>query len=88
MQHYTAAQSTEALPQWHCTNDHITRSFEFPDFSQCFAFITRVALLAEAAKHHPRITTEYNKLSLQLCTHDAQAVTSKDIQLAQQIDAL
>ena len=65
------------------------RKMEFKDFSEAFAFMTKVAGKAEAANHHPLWTNVYNKLEIWLSTHDAgDAVTQKDILLAEKISSL
>lgn len=66
----------------------LTRNFKFKDFSEAFGFMTRVALLAEAANHHPEWSNVYNKVAIRLTTHDAGGVTAKDVALAEAIDAL
>jgi 4a-hydroxytetrahydrobiopterin dehydratase len=66
----------------------ISRDFRFKDFSEAFAFMTRVALLAEAAGHHPEWSNVYNKVSIRLTTHDAGGLTAKDTALASAIDKL
>jgi len=68
--------------------DAIGRAFKFKDFSEAFAFMARVALLAEKAGHHPDWSNVYNKVSIHLSTHDAGGLSEKDIALANQIDAL
>jgi 4a-hydroxytetrahydrobiopterin dehydratase len=68
--------------------DAIEREFRFKDFSQAFAFMTRVALLAEKAGHHPDWSNAYNKVSISLSTHDAGGLSEKDVALATRIDAL
>lgn len=68
--------------------DALTRDFKFKDFSEAFAFMTRVALLAQAADHHPEWSNVYNKVSITLSTHSAGGVTEKDISLARAIDKL
>ncbi|MCP8882829.1 4a-hydroxytetrahydrobiopterin dehydratase [Devosia sp. XJ19-1] len=68
--------------------DAIERGFGFKDFSAAFAFMTRVALLAEKAGHHPEWSNVYNKVSIRLTTHDAGGLSDKDIDLARRIDAL
>jgi len=74
---------------WQEINNKLYRSFEFKDFSQAFSFMTRVALLAEKANHHPTWTNTYNKVEIWLSTHDAgDVVTDKDKLLADEIDAL
>lgn len=64
------------------------RDFKFTDFAEAFAFMTRVALLAHAADHHPEWANVYNKVSITLTTHKNGGVTQKDIDLAAQIDAV
>ncbi|WMT92426.1 4a-hydroxytetrahydrobiopterin dehydratase [Pelagibacterium sp. H642] len=66
----------------------ISRSFKFKDFAEAFAFMTRVALLAEKANHHPDWSNSYNRVTITLKTHDKNAVTQKDIDLATAISAL
>lgn len=70
------------------TADAITHEFKFKDFSEAFAFMTRVALLAQAADHHPEWSNVYNKVSITLSTHDAGGLTAKDVALAESIDRL
>jgi 4a-hydroxytetrahydrobiopterin dehydratase len=68
--------------------DAITRQFKFKDFSQAFAFMTQVALLAEKADHHPDWHNVYNQLTISLSTHSAGGLTQKDLELAKAINAL
>lgn len=66
----------------------IARSFKFKDFSEAFAFMTRVALAAEKADHHPDLSNTYNKVGIALSTHSAGGVTEKDVALARAIDRI
>lgn len=66
----------------------IARGFRFENFSAAFAFMTRVALLAEKANHHPDWSNSYNRVEITLFTHDKDAVTQKDIDLATAINVL
>lgn len=70
--------------------DHkLVKAFRFRDFSEAFAFLTRVAIEAEKRNHHPEIYNVYNKVVISLQTHDAgNVVTEKDHELAAAIDAL
>lgn len=68
--------------------DAISHEFKFKDFSEAFAFMTRVALLAQSADHHPEWSNVYNKVSITLTTHDAGGVTARDMALAEGIDKL
>ena len=74
---------------WKEENNQLTRHFEFKNFIDAFAFISKVALVAEKMNHHPTWTNTWNKVSFELSTHDAgNKVTEKDHQLAKAIDAL
>jgi len=66
----------------------IRRDFKFADFPAAFGFMTRVALLAEKAGHHPEWSNVYNKVTIVLTTHDAGGLTDKDMALAKAIDAV
>ena len=78
------------LPGWGvmAARDAIRREFRFGDFSQAFAFMTRVALLAEKHDHHPEWFNVYNKVDVVLTTHDAGGLSARDVALARAIDAL
>ncbi len=74
---------------WKEENDKLQRSFQFKDFSEAFAFMTRVALAAEKMDHHPEWSNVYNKVEIKLSTHDAgDKVTDKDRKLAKAIDGI
>ncbi|MBL7719536.1 MAG: 4a-hydroxytetrahydrobiopterin dehydratase [Flavipsychrobacter sp.] len=74
---------------WQEKDNALYRSFGFRDFSEAFAFMTRVALLAEQHNHHPRWANTWNKVEIWLNTHDAgNIVTDKDRKLAEAIDRL
>jgi len=68
--------------------DRITREFKFGNFSEAFAFMTRVAFLAETANHHPDWSNSYNTVTISLTTHSAGGLTDRDIDLAKKIDTL
>lgn len=74
---------------WTEENNTLHHKFEFADFSQAFAFMSRVALAAEKMNHHPKWTNIYNTVEIWLSTHDAgDVVTEKDHNLAKQIDKI
>lgn len=74
---------------WTEENNKLYRKFKFADFSEAFAFMTRVALAAEKMDHHPEWTNVYNTVEVWLSTHDAgDVVTEKDRKLAAIIDGL
>lgn len=70
------------------TADAIGHGFKFKDFSEAFAFMSRVALAAEKAGHHPEWSNSYNSVTIRLTTHDAGGLSAKDIALAKAIDAI
>ena len=83
------AQRLETLTGWTLAQGSLKRSFTFPNFIEAFGFLTRVAIIAERADHHPEIFNVYNKVDLTLTTHDAgDALTEKDFALAQAINHL
>lgn len=72
---------------WKEENNRLSRTFTFKDFQEAFAFMTRVAFIAEKMNHHPEWTNVWNKVEIHLNTHDAGGiVTEKDRQLAAAID--
>lgn len=74
---------------WTEENNQLKRTFLFKDFQEAFAFMTRVAFLAEQFQHHPEWSNVYNKVVVVLTTHDkGNIVTEKDRKLAAAIDAL
>ena len=74
---------------WEEKDNSLYRRFQFKDFSEAFAFMTRVALAAEKMDHHPKWTNVYNIVEIWLSTHDAgNTVTERDRKLAAKIDKL
>jgi 4a-hydroxytetrahydrobiopterin dehydratase len=78
------------LPEWTAAREGaaIVRSFEFADFVEAFGFMTRIALLAEKADHHPEWSNVYNRVEIALTTHDAGGLSERDVAMARAIDAL
>lgn len=75
--------------EWKLENNKLKKIFTFKDFSEAFAFMTRVALAAEKMNHHPTWTNTWNTVNIELSTHDAgDVVTERDHKLAKAIDAL
>ena len=66
----------------------LTRRFTFKDFSEAFAFVTRVALHAEKVDHHPEFTSVWNRVDFRLTSNDAGGVTERDRTLAEAINAI
>ena len=74
---------------WQEKDNKLYKKFQFKDFSEAFAFMTRVAMAAEKMNHHPEWKNVYNTVELWLSTHDAgDIVTEKDRKLASRIDSL
>lgn len=78
------------LPGWSfdAGRNGIAKSFKFGDFGEAFGFMTRVALEAEKADHHPEWSNVWNRVDILLSTHSAGGVTAKDIALAGRIEAI
>jgi len=79
------------LPAWQHATDRgglIRRRLRFADFAEAFAFMTRVALVAEKRDHHPEWTNVYDRVTITLTTHDEGGLSMKDIELARAIDAI
>jgi 4a-hydroxytetrahydrobiopterin dehydratase len=72
----------EALEGWSVESDKLHRSFLFSDFTEAFAFMTRAALHAEKMDHHPEWSNVYNRVKVDLITHDAGGITELDFALA------
>ncbi|MEQ1548616.1 MAG: 4a-hydroxytetrahydrobiopterin dehydratase [Chakrabartia sp.] len=84
------AEALDLLGDWDFdeARDAISRQFLFSDFSECFAFMTRVAMLAEVQDHHPEWSNVWNRVDIVLTTHDAGGLSARDVKLAQAIDGL
>jgi 4a-hydroxytetrahydrobiopterin dehydratase len=80
----------EDLAEWAAARQDkaIARTLTFADFSEAFAFMTRVALLAEQHDHHPEWSNVYNRVEIALTTHDAGGLSQRDVAMAKAIDAL
>ena len=79
-----------AHPDWSLAREGaaIERTFKFADFNEAFGFMTRVALLADKAGHHPEWFNVYNRVEITLTTHDADGLSRRDADMATAIDAL
>jgi 4a-hydroxytetrahydrobiopterin dehydratase len=85
-----SSELRERLPQWRYDADRraLYRQVRFRDFSQAFCFMTRVAMMAEQADHHPEWSNVYNRVDIWLTTHDAGGVSQRDLDLALRIDQI
>lgn len=84
------AAALAALPGWRevAGRDAIHRRFQFPDFSAAWAFMSRIALKAEAMDHHPEWSNVYGTVDVTLSTHDCGGLSDRDIALARFIDGV
>ena len=80
----------DPIPDWALdeSGKALVRTFKFKDFSEAFAFLTRVALHAEKVDHHPEFTNVWNRIDFRLTSHDSGGVTERDVRLAEAISAL
>jgi 4a-hydroxytetrahydrobiopterin dehydratase len=84
----TAQPVLKDLQDWTYNEKGIEKKFVFKNFSQALGFIVKVGLLAEKQSHHPELFNVYNKVNIRLSTHDADGVTDKDFNLAQEIEKI
>jgi 4a-hydroxytetrahydrobiopterin dehydratase len=82
------SQLENNLKSWKLDGEKLVCNYKFKDFIEAFGFMTKVALLAQQANHHPEWSNVYNKVQIGLTTHDAGGITDKDIDLAIQIEKL
>ena len=78
----------EELPGWSVVDGKLHREFRFADFNQAFGFMTRVALVAEQRNHHPEWSNVWNRVVVDLTTHDAGGITASDVDLAAEMNRL
>jgi len=76
------------LQGWQLVNGKLHKEFQFKDFNQAFGFMTRAAIHAEKMNHHPEWFNVYNKLKVDLMTHDAGGITENDVKLAKILNSL
>lgn len=78
----------DRLPEWSVQNGKLHREYKFPDFAHAFGFMTTAAVLIEKRNHHPEWSNVYNRVSVDLTTHDAGGITSNDIELADVLEQI
>ena len=76
------------LPGWSVVNEKLHREIQFDSFNQTFGFMTRAAMEIEKMNHHPEWFNVYNRLTIDLMTHDAGGITRNDINLAKVLNSL
>ncbi len=84
----TIATQIKDLSGWALEDDKLTREFRFADFVRAFGFMTSAAIEAEKMNHHPEWFNVYNKVKVQLTTHDAGGITDLDFKLAAKMNSL
>ncbi len=82
------SEQLKNLPGWSVKEEKLHKDFEFDDFNQAFGFMTRAAMHIEKMNHHPEWFNVYNKLTVDLMTHDAGGITENDIELAKILNSL
>ena len=78
----------ENNPSWRIDNKTIQKEFKFNNFIEAFGFMSKVALLSEKMDHHPNWQNTYNKVIIELTTHDIGGISTNDLKLAEAIDTL
>ena len=76
------------LPGWSIVNEKLHKEFQFESFNQAFGFMTRAAMEIEKMNHHPEWFNVYNKITIELTTHDAGGITKNDVNLAKILNSL
>jgi 4a-hydroxytetrahydrobiopterin dehydratase len=82
------AAAVDSLPGWTVRNEKLHREYEFPDFVHAFGFMATAAIAIEAMEHHPEWSNVWNRVVIDLTTHDAGGITAKDILLAGKLEEL
>lgn len=82
------AQALAALPEWSARGDRLHRELKFASFVEAFGFMASMALVSESMNHHPNWSNVYNRVEIDLFTHDAGGVTELDVQWAKRAEAL
>ena len=81
-------EELKKLPKWSVKNDKLHKEFKFDNFNQAFGFMTRAAMEIEKMNHHPEWFNVYNRITVELTTHDAGGITKNDINLARILNSL
>ena len=76
------------MPGWSLKNDKLHKEFQFDNFNQAFGFMTRAAMEIEKMNHHPEWFNVYNRITVELTTHDAGGITNNDVNLARILNSL
>ena len=82
------AAAVDGLPGWRVENGKLHREYTFPDFVHAFGFMATAAIAIESMEHHPEWSNVWNRVVVDLTTHDAGGITAKDILLAEKLEEL
>ena len=88
LNHDAISDAIASLEGWSVTEGKLHKEFKFANFVEAFGFMSKVAILAEKMNHHPEWFNVYNKVAIDLTTHDAGGISQNDLELAKQIEAL
>lgn len=75
------------VPDWQHNNDRISRRYVFADFAEAFGFLSQIAIVAERLNHHPEWSNVWNRVDVELTTHDVGGLSMLDFELAERMDA-
>jgi 4a-hydroxytetrahydrobiopterin dehydratase len=81
-------EELKSLPGWSVVNEKLHKEFQFDSFNQAFGFMTRAAMEIEKMNHHPEWFNVYNKITIELTTHDAGGITKNDVNLSKILNSL
>jgi 4a-hydroxytetrahydrobiopterin dehydratase len=81
-------EELKSLQGWSVVNEKLHKEFQFDNFNQAFGFMTRSAMEIEKMNHHPEWFNVYNKITIELTTHDAGGITKNDVNLAKILNSL
>ena len=81
-------QEIQGIPSWKVVNGKLRRELSFPDFVMAFGFMVQIALIAERDNHHPEWSNVYNRVTIDLTTHEASGISERDIAMAKAIDSI
>jgi len=81
-------EELKGLPGWSVVNEKLHKEFQFENFNQAFGFMTRAAMEIEKMNHHPEWFNVYNRITIELITHDVGGITKNDVSLAKILNSL
>lgn len=88
LEQHELQSALQRLRGWSIQNQKLHRDFKFSDFAHAFGFMATAAVLIEKRNHHPEWLNVYNRVSIDLTTHDAGGITNKDVELAELLDKI